>query len=308
MFGRDDSPVSLASREPAAFPEVSPEGPAEASLFTDEQHVDADIRRYARAARGRMDDLPEEALSATALDPLAVQVLTLLHQLERATITRMRRMLVTPVHKDARTTAFLSTWAFERHWIADALARVLEGQGLDPRPPAADAEPRPPRGERRFQLRLLWQALSTNLVGAASGPASMAETLVDEHLTRALYGAAQHVAPPALRDVLDRVLAIKQVHLRFIETRVRSGLARSRRARRLFRRKLAHMSWPALPDVSGDVAGLLAAIEERVPGTLARAQHGLADLPGCTGLRLHIESHPNETAAPRALRLAPGKG
>lgn len=40
-------------------------------------------------------------------------------------MSSLRNVLVTPLPKDARVTAFLVTWAFEKFWIADALQLVL---------------------------------------------------------------------------------------------------------------------------------------------------------------------------------------
>ena len=43
----------------------------------------------------------------------------------------LRNLLVTATHKDARVTAFLVTWAFEKFWMADAIDAVLVAHGSD---------------------------------------------------------------------------------------------------------------------------------------------------------------------------------
>src|SRR6185295_18427049 len=89
-----------------------------------------DVREFARTARG--SHRAELDLSELAKSPLpadAARLIRILRDLERATMQRMRNLLVTATHKDARVTAFLTTWAFERFWIADALDYVLETAG-----------------------------------------------------------------------------------------------------------------------------------------------------------------------------------
>ena len=44
-------------------------------------------------------------------------------------MAHLRNVLVTPTHKDARVTAFLVTWAYEKFWIADALPAIVEANG-----------------------------------------------------------------------------------------------------------------------------------------------------------------------------------
>src|SRR6188508_1002386 len=112
-------------------------GQAEVSL----EDGDFDIREFTRTARGshrgelQLDEIRESGLGADA-----IRLLRLLRDLERTTMQRMRNLLVTATHKDARVTAFLTTWAYEKFWIADALDAVLE---------ASDHDLASPEGHRR---------------------------------------------------------------------------------------------------------------------------------------------------------------
>src|SRR5688572_27169973 len=96
-----------------------------------------DIREFARTARGsHRGELDLDALTAVDVDADAARLIRTMRDLERHTMERMRNVLVTATHKDARVTAFLTTWAFEKFWIADALDAVLEATGHDLTSPA----------------------------------------------------------------------------------------------------------------------------------------------------------------------------
>ena len=87
-----------------------------------------DVRDFARTAQGsHRGQLDLDAITASGLGADAIRLLRLLRDLERSTMQRMRNLLVTATHKDARVTAFLTTWAFEKFWIADAPRRRARG-------------------------------------------------------------------------------------------------------------------------------------------------------------------------------------
>ena len=95
---------------------TEPAGPAE-----------FDVRAFARTAHGSLrDDLDLDAVTAAPLPPDVVAALGALAVLEGATMAHLRNVLVTNTHKDARVTAFLVTWAFEKFWIADALRAIVD--------------------------------------------------------------------------------------------------------------------------------------------------------------------------------------
>src|SRR5688500_15777566 len=86
-----------------------------------------DVRAFARTAHGSLrDDLDLDAVAAAPLPPDVVAALGALAVLEGATMAHLRNVLVTNTHKDARVTAFLVTWAFEKFWIADALRAIVD--------------------------------------------------------------------------------------------------------------------------------------------------------------------------------------
>ncbi|MFI7481147.1 hypothetical protein ACH9EU_01895, partial [Kocuria sp. M1R5S2] len=94
-----------------------------------------DVRAYMREPHDlRPADLGREALEHVA--PAALDVLAHLWTAERRLLDRMRDLLVTPAHADPRLTAFLTTWTYEQHWLAETLDAVLTAHA---RPPGAAA-------------------------------------------------------------------------------------------------------------------------------------------------------------------------
>ena len=77
--------------------------------------------------------------------------LAMLAVLEAATMAHLRNVLVTHTHKDARVTAFLVTWAFEKFSIADALRGIVDASagpvGRCARGRSAQRRCRPPVGD-----------------------------------------------------------------------------------------------------------------------------------------------------------------
>ena len=94
------------------------------------QRMRFDVREFARTAHGNHRETLELAEYATSpLSADSLHAVRYLGRLESATMEHLRNLLVTATHKDARVTAFLVTWAFEKFWIADALDAVLEANG-----------------------------------------------------------------------------------------------------------------------------------------------------------------------------------
>jgi hypothetical protein len=202
-----------------------------------------DVREFARTARGsHRAELDLSALSGAKLPPDAVRLVRILRDLERSTMQRMRNLLVTATHKDARVTAFLTTWAFERFWIADALDFVLETAGEDL---TGDATGSPRRGlaeraERRGPVR---RAIAAGFAGPQLVAAHVTTGLVDEWVTGAAYRKLASAAS-ALSSVVELVLSVKERHIRFLSEEAERRLAASHRAQRLTRKELRRSAWP----------------------------------------------------------------
>ncbi|EWS81577.1 hypothetical protein [Brachybacterium phenoliresistens] len=102
--------------------------------------TDFDVAEYTRTAPGRLP-LDHAALAADpgGLDEADLRRdLAFLHRLQSSALAEARSMLSTWTGNEARITAFLATWLYERHWAAAALAELLEATGPMPAVPASD--------------------------------------------------------------------------------------------------------------------------------------------------------------------------
>ena len=161
-----------------------------------------DVRAYSLDAQGslrtRLTGVGEP------LDDACRDLLRYLRERFGGTTTWLSLVLVTPTHKDARITAFLSTWAYERHWMADALLALAGGVPSVPAPRGRLAA----TFERLGPLR---EAVLANVHGRALSAVQMTERVIDGELLDALLERAIELAPAAvahdlehLREVLER--------------------------------------------------------------------------------------------------------
>lgn len=262
-------------------------GPAEPAEF--------DVRAFARTAHGSLrDDLDLEAVAAVRLAPDAVAVLDALAVLEGATMAHLRNVLVTNTHKDARVTAFLVTWAFEKFWIADALRALIDASagvgagpgvggagGASPRR-VGTAAPSAAASAGRGPVRRAFAGITQ---GWAVVGAHMTVGLVDDRALGTAYArVAESSTSAALDAALERIVAVKGRHTRFFDEEARRRLTASPRAARLARRELRRTTWP--------LGGAALTAEQRAgfsrfafggPEGEARAaglERGIAALPG----------------------------
>lgn len=206
--------------------------------------VSFDVRDYARTARGNHREQLE--LGSYAEHPLPADTLHLLRylrELEAGTMDHLRNVLVTATHKDARVTAFLVTWAFEKFWIAEALGAVLTANGSPVRAEERPAQVR--RGEHNDRRGPIRRAVEGMRVGVAIIAAHLAVGLVDEWVTRQAYEAvAAHTDNADLRATIALVLEVKARQSLFFDEEARRRLAESEKAAKLTRKFLATTGWP----------------------------------------------------------------
>lgn len=216
-----------------------------------------DVREFARTAQGSLRGAVDvEAFAAEPLPRDVVGTLRALAALEGATMAHLRNVLVTSTHKDARVTAFLVTWAYEKFWIADALQAVVDAStgtggtsGADAATPVNGAADAPASAGRRLAASAgrgpVRRAFAGFTQGWAAVGAHMALGFVDDRMLRAAYA---RVVDVAASDALDRVVAeilhVKQRHAEFFDEEARRRLAASPRSARLARRELRRTSWP----------------------------------------------------------------
>jgi hypothetical protein len=243
-----------------------------------------DVREFARTARAsHRGELDLDQVTASGLTADAIRLLRLLRDLERSTMQRMRNVLVTATHKDARVTAFLSTWAFEKYWLADALDAVLEATGDDLHSSAPAGGLRTVVLERRERRGAVMRAIQGNIDGPQIVAAHVTTGLIDEWITQAAYRRLGELAS-GLHSIVVLINGIKDRHIVFLAEETKRRLASSARARKLTRREVKHAVWPigAVEHSDGDRTFF----DQIVFGTengraeVARIQALVASLPG----------------------------
>ncbi|MCX4404254.1 hypothetical protein OG840_21740 [Streptomyces sp. NBC_01764] len=203
-----------------------------------------DVREFARTAHGsHRETLDLGALAEEPLDAESVRLVRALRDMERATLPRMSDLLLTATHRDARVTAFLTTWMFERFWIADALDAVLDASPATRDLPSSAGPARWVLAERRKRRGPIRHALIANITGTQIVAAHVTTGLVDEWITQAAYrrlaGASRVMA-----SIINPVVEIKHRHIHFLAEETERRLRCSARARRITRRALRHAAWP----------------------------------------------------------------
>lgn len=248
-----------------------------------------DVREFARTAQGSLrDDLDLAAFEAAPPSPDVTRTLAALAALEGATMAHLRNVLVTSTHKDARVTAFLVTWAFEKYWIADAVRAIVEASaGRD----AVVREDAQAHGASGIAVTAGRGPVRRALAGFAQGwavvGAHMAVGFVDDRMLRAAYVRTIDVsAHDALAATVARILHVKERHRRFFEGEARTRLVSSRAAR-LARRELRRTSWPlgssALAPLERAAFARFAFAGDAGGELLGSLEGDIRDLPGIDG-------------------------
>jgi len=246
---------------------------------------DFDVRAFARTASGNHRD--ELDLTAYADSPLTIDTLRALgylREIERATMSHLRGVLVTATHKDARVTAFLTTWAFEKFWIADALDAIIDAHR-----PADAAAATPPTIIRTAGEHTIRDSIIGNIVGIPMTAVHMALGTVDEWVTQMAYTRITALQPHTeLGRTLSLLLEVKERQLLFFEAQARYRLLHSPRARSITRRKLAKNPWPigARAQPKDDTAFFYRYLFASVPETITTIDARIDTLPGQSNLGL----------------------
>jgi len=200
-----------------------------------------DVHEFAASAHG---SLRAEVPDAVVLDGESARLVELLRALEAATMAHLRNVLVTPTHKDARVTAFLVSWAFEKFWIADALGAVV-GRGASADLPGTPGTA--PASASQTSSSRTPGPLRRSIVGAVSGTAvvaaHMTQGLVDDTILDGAYEELSSRAE-ALQPLTARIRSIKDRHTRFFGEEARRRLAESGRAVRATLRTLRREPQP----------------------------------------------------------------
>ncbi|MEO5921280.1 MAG: hypothetical protein ABIQ01_09065, partial [Pseudolysinimonas sp.] len=94
--------------------------------------------------------------------------------------------------------------------------------------------------ERRGPVR---RAIAANFAGPQIVSAHVTTGLIDEWITQAAYRRLGELAG-GLHSVVDRIITIKDRHIRFLSEEAQRRLAASRRASKLTRIEIKRAAWP----------------------------------------------------------------
>jgi hypothetical protein len=277
---------------------------AETAHLNRDDHLPFDVREFARTVQGsRRDSLPYAWLAEHPFGNTSLRQMRYMALAERHTMHHMRNLLVTPSHKDAYVTAFLTSWAFEKYWAADALIAVLEANGVGPE------ETRLPAGrtdggrltaalDRLVPIR---NSVAANVIGEDFIAIHMTWGLIEERLAQIAYesmltaahdgggtpdGATAERAAGAA-ELFGPLISQKDRHLRFYSRQAGLHLGRSAKARWLTRTGISR-SWIPLSFAGQprfETLRSLAPLLETPAATekIARLDDDLAALPGMEG-------------------------
>jgi hypothetical protein len=205
-----------------------------------------DIREFTRTAQGNFrNELDLDSFEAAPLDEPTLETVRYLARLEAATMEHLRNLLVTATHKDARVTAFLVTWAFEKFWMADALDSILEANGLPRTKTIAEGPKRHGAGEAAERRGPIRRAVIAVGLGAPIVAVHMTMGLIDEWILREAYDRIRATSSSAaLTDAVVRIQSIKARHEEFFADETDWRLRDSSRAARQTRAALMNAAWP----------------------------------------------------------------
>jgi hypothetical protein len=241
---------------------------------------DFDVRDFARTASGNhRDQLDLSAYVDAPLSPETLRTLAYLRDIERATMSHLRGVLVTATHKDARVTAFLTTWAFEKFWIADALDAIVEAHD--------ESGSKPETVIRTAGEHTIRESIIGNIIGVPMTAVHMTIGTVDEWLMQAAYARVAELEPNAeLTSTMELIISVKARQLLFFEAQSRYRLLRSPRSRSLTRRRLAKTPWPigAKAQPKADTAFFFDRLFASSRATVVNLDARVDTLPGQSGL------------------------
>ena len=241
-----------------------------------------DVRDFARTAVGSYrSELDLDGYRRAPLSADTLRVLGYLQVIERATMTHLRSVLVTAAHKDARVTAFLVTWAYEKYWIADALEQIL----LAHKPEGAESD----SVFRTPVEKTIRESIVANIIGVPMIAVHMTIGTVDEWLTQAAYGRVADLAGNSdLSATLARFREVKERQLDFFEAQARFRLTESPRSRSLTRRRLKKTPLPigAKAEPTAETRFFYDYLFGSAPELVSELDARIDSLPGQDGLGL----------------------
>lgn len=209
-----------------------------------------EVQQFTLDAQGSLRaEVDTRAFQKHPLSPERLRDLQYLWDVERSTMGQVRHVVVSYTNKESRVAAFLTTWAYERHWIADAYQAILEAHGQDVSGPVVHDHLFLDRVEMALDtLAPMTDSVWTNLFGEDVVAGQMARGWSREASMRAAIQAFDDAAGhPELSALLQRVVRLKRVHERFFAVETGERVRRSPRAAAFARRYVSFGFNPMRP-------------------------------------------------------------
>lgn len=245
-----------------------------------------DVNAYVHDARGRIV-VDRDGVLGAPFDPITTADLAFLWRLDSAGLSETRAMLASWTGNEARITAFIATWAYERMWLGWAVRDLLDAVG-------AGTQPRD-RHRLSARVRDLWverlMPLVVPGVSAAVGEATSAGHMIRMALQEASLQAAYAEVLVRLdgeaRRVIEEIVARRTAFVDFYRREASARIARSRRE--ALSAKLAVVGWQPLrivgvpdPDEARALGNIF--LGDDAKARLREAQRPLLDLLRGVGL------------------------
>lgn len=250
------------------------------TLFTD-----FDVEAYGHHARGRIKVAKAKlsTLPADVRDDLAF-----LWRLDSAALSETRALLASWSGNEARVTAFVATWAYERLWLAHAVRDLL----------AADAGSLPePLGRESVHARLRnWYVerglpivvpIWTSIAGESVTAGHMARLAIQEASLQAAYASMLPRLDGEARRVAREIVERRDEIIRFFRMEASARISRSPQEARMAKLHLT-TSWRPFrivgapdPDEKRALASIFRTPQDRIRlrGADAELRHLLMERP-----------------------------
>jgi len=249
-----------------------------------------DIDKYTSTSKKVVwGDLDFEQFTTNPLPESTLRSIRYMADIEYHTVCYLRDLLVTPSHKEADVSAFMTMWNREEFWHGEALSAVLAAHGI-----TLDFDQL-----KATRLKLGWkdrldpikQSLLGNIVGKDFIAVHMIWGAANEWSAVAAYNRMADLEQhPVLAELLRRIAKQEARHVAFYATQARERLGRSKKAQVIARLALKYTWGPVgssvmEPEEVQHVMSHIFAGEEGLREIRKLDEH-ISRMPGLEGLTI----------------------
>ncbi|PSL39314.1 hypothetical protein CLV49_2948 [Labedella gwakjiensis] len=253
-----------------------------------------DIDKYTKTSTNvNWSDLDFEEFRTNPLPPDTLRSIRYMADVEYHTVCYLRDMLVTPSHRDADVTGFMTMWNREEFWHGEALSAVLAAHDIT----LEFDELKSKRLKLGWKDRLdpVKQSVLSNLVGKDFVAVHMIWGAANEWSAVAAYNRmADLEGHPILAELLRRIAKQEARHVAFYATQARERLGKSVVAQKFARFALSSFWGPVGSTImdEAEVKHVMSHLMGGPDGRKAASQIDahIAKMPGMEGLTIVNDS------------------